>query len=202
LTVFGMRVISRWRAAAVARGFGAVFIGGGDLAGFAEEMRAASGVDVGRCYQCRRCSNACPVVEFMDIDPARMVREILADARETVLSSKMIWLCTSCRACSAACPQGIDVARLIDALRTVVVRTGREAAEKGIARHHREFMQNIRRHGRHRTRVRDLFAVFDRGLALVLRGRLRGMFQRIGDRRGVEAAFRLEDEAAGGKRGT
>lgn len=170
------------------------------MPGFAEEMRAASGVDAPRCYQCRRCSNACPVVEFMDIDPARMVREILADGREAVLSSKMIWLCTSCRACSAACPQGIDVARLIDALRTAVVRTGREPAEKGIARHHREFMENVRRHGRHRTRVRDLFAVFDRGMALVLRGRLRGMFQRIGDRRQVEAAFRLEDEAAGGKR--
>ena len=167
---------------------------------FAEEMRACSGVDVGRCRQCRRCSNACPVVEFMDIDPARMLKEVLADSRETVLSSKMIWLCTSCRACSAACPQGVDVARGVDALRTVVARTGREAAEKGIARHHREFLQSVRRHGRHRTRIGELFAVFDRGLALVLRGRLRGMFQRIGDRRPVEAAFRLEDEAAGEKR--
>ena len=169
------------------------------MPGMAEEIIVTSGVDLARCYGCRRCSGACPVVEFMDIDPARLIREILADNREAVLSSRMIWLCTSCRACSTRCPVGIDFARVVDALRAAVVRTGREAPSPAIARYHREFMEDVRRNGRRRTRIRQIFRIFDRGLALALRGRLAGLFQGAGDRRAVEAAFRLEDEVSGEK---
>ncbi len=162
-----------------------------------DEIMSLCGIDISRCYQCRRCSNACPVVEFMDIHPARLVAQMLAGDSDAALSSQMIWICTSCRACSTRCPRAIDFARVVDFLRTAAVRSGIEPAQAAIARYHVDFMAEVRRHGRHRTHARELFALFDRGLALVLRGRLRGILGKSDNRRVIEEAFDLEKKYAG-----
>jgi heterodisulfide reductase subunit C len=42
---------------------------GGDE--YLRTMENETGVSISACYQCERCTNACPVSQFMDIKPRR-----------------------------------------------------------------------------------------------------------------------------------
>jgi len=57
----------------------------------------------------------------MDIMPNQVIRKVqLGD--ESVLDSKAIWFCVSCFTCTVRCPQGIDLAKVMEALRQLVLR--------------------------------------------------------------------------------
>ena len=177
------------------------------MANFADTVKGSSGVDVGRCFQCRKCSSGCPVVEYMDIPPARLIRMILAGQAEKVLSSKTIWLCASCYACSARCPNDIDFARVADALRTMAVREGRAAAVQRIEAFHRAFMEDLERRGRvhepallasFKLRTFDFFTDFELGMAMFFKGRLPLVPRGVKDLKAVRDAFGLEGGGKGG----
>ena len=41
---------------------------------------------------------------------------------DEVLDSRTIWLCASCYSCAARCPKGVDLAKLMEALRLLILR--------------------------------------------------------------------------------
>jgi heterodisulfide reductase subunit B len=55
------------------------------------------------------------------------MRSLQVGRDEPLLRSSTFWLCASCQACTARCPQGIDVARVMDALRITATRRGAPA---------------------------------------------------------------------------
>jgi len=40
---------------------------------------------------------------------------------DTLLDSKTIWLCAACQTCYTRCPKGIDLSRIMEALREIVM---------------------------------------------------------------------------------
>jgi heterodisulfide reductase subunit C2 len=40
---------------------------------------------------------------------------------EKLLDSKTIWLCAACQTCYTRCPKGIDLSRIMEALREIVM---------------------------------------------------------------------------------
>jgi heterodisulfide reductase subunit C len=104
--------------------------------------------DANLCFQCRKCAAGCPMVEHMDLTPTQVVHAIRLGQRELVLASKTIWLCISCETCTGRCPQGVDVARLMDAARMAALGEGVAPAVREVATFHRKAMKSIRRHGR------------------------------------------------------
>ncbi|MDR7522285.1 MAG: heterodisulfide reductase-related iron-sulfur binding cluster [Armatimonadota bacterium] len=88
----------------------------------AEEVRRESGQDLALCFQCKVCTSGCPLAEAMDLVPHALVRALQVGREERALQANTYWLCASCMACTARCPQGIDVARVMDALRIVASR--------------------------------------------------------------------------------
>jgi len=88
-----------------------------------ERVMELSGQRLQACYQCGKCTAGCPVHSFMDIKPREMIRRILEDDRE-VLDSKTPWICATCFTCSARCPNEIDIARVMEALRAILLRAG------------------------------------------------------------------------------
>jgi len=91
-----------------------------------EEM---SGQSVMACYQCGKCSAGCPMIESMDILPNQVIRLVQLGQIEDVIGSKTIWLCASCFSCSARCPKNIDLAKLMEALRLLLLRKSRNFVE-------------------------------------------------------------------------
>ena len=91
---------------------------------FLSEVHQASGETIQDCYQCQKCSAGCPVAYAMDILPNQVLRHIQYDHREKVLASKTIWICASCYTCSVRCPNNIDIAKIMDTLRNIAIRSG------------------------------------------------------------------------------
>ena len=90
---------------------------------FYEKVRDLSGEEIDLCYQCGICSGSCPMASEMDILPSTLIRLVQLGQTE-VLESETIWLCSSCFTCSVRCPRGLDVAKVMEALRLIILRRG------------------------------------------------------------------------------
>ena len=88
------------------------------------EIKAISGQDVRACYQCGKCTAGCPLASAMDLMPNQILRLLQLGEHEEVLKSRTIWQCASCLTCAARCPKDVDPARVMDALRTLLMRRG------------------------------------------------------------------------------
>ncbi|MDQ7780487.1 MAG: 4Fe-4S dicluster domain-containing protein [Planctomycetota bacterium] len=84
-----------------------------------EEM---SGQKVLSCYQCGKCSAGCPMSFAMDLLPNQIIRLVQLGLWDEVLAAKTIWICASCFTCFARCPRGVDLSRVMEALRLVTLR--------------------------------------------------------------------------------
>jgi heterodisulfide reductase subunit C len=78
---------------------------------------------ISSCYQCGKCSAGCPIVEAMDLLPNQVIRLVVL-AQKDVLSARTPWLCASCMVCESRCPVGIDLSRVMEAIRTISLRSG------------------------------------------------------------------------------
>lgn len=117
----------------------------GGLLGIVEEIAK---VDLGVCYQCQKCSNGCPVAGFVQSPPSEIIRRLHLGAGDELLASDIVWMCVSCGACQARCPMSIDVAAVMDALRTLALER-RAAIPKGnMPLFNRLFLGTVRAFGR------------------------------------------------------
>ncbi len=89
---------------------------------FARTVETISGQNLFACYQCGNCTAGCPVSFGMDLSPHQVIRYTLLGLDEEVLSSNTFWICASCLQCTSRCPKGLDIARIMEALRTAVLR--------------------------------------------------------------------------------
>ncbi len=101
-----------------------------------EEVSAQS---VYRCYQCGKCSAACPATPEMDMLPNQVIRYLQLGLEERVLDANTPWICASCLQCRAVCPKGVDLARIMEAVRMLQLRKGRNRIE--IRRFPAEYLQ-------------------------------------------------------------
>lgn len=101
-----------------------------------------------RCYQCRKCTNGCPLTFAMDLTPHQVVRAVQLGLDQQVLGAKTIWVCAACQTCSTRCPNDIDIAHLMDLLRQENRFRRIKPAEPEVVLFHRAFLGSVRRHGR------------------------------------------------------
>ena len=87
-----------------------------------KKVEDISGQNLLACYQCGKCSAGCPMISLMDLLPNQIIRLIQLGQFNDVLNSKTIWLCASCFSCSARCPKGVDLAKVMEALRLLLLR--------------------------------------------------------------------------------
>ena len=115
--------------------------------GFKDELAALlGGVDLAYCFQCGVCSGSCPTMDRMEYGPRRIMHMVRLGMVEKVLRSHDIWFCVSCYSCTARCPQGIEIADLMAALRSLAMAKG--LAKDREATFSRVFVQVLERYGR------------------------------------------------------
>jgi len=87
----------------------------------AKEVEDLCGENLFGCYQCGTCSAGCPFIDDMDLTPDEVIRYVVLD-RDEVLNSKTIWLCSSCFTCAERCPRDINITKIMEALRQIILR--------------------------------------------------------------------------------
>lgn len=115
---------------------------------FLKEVEEGCGIKVSACFQCRKCTNGCPVTFAMDIYPDQMMRYIQFGLKKEVRESATIWICASCETCTTRCPNEIDIAGVMDFLKQTVVFEKAKAKESQVLAFHQAFMDDIRKRGR------------------------------------------------------
>jgi len=85
---------------------------------FVRQVEDISGENLLACNQCGKCSAGCPVAFSMELLPSQVIR-LAQLGIEEVLDSPTIWTCASCLTCVSRCPKGIDLPRIMEALRVI-----------------------------------------------------------------------------------
>jgi heterodisulfide reductase subunit C len=107
-----------------------------------------SGVDVHACLQCKKCSNGCPVSSLTNISPSGIIRMLQLGLGNEILDSDLVWMCASCETCFSRCPMKIDMASVMDALRTLSVSRRSKNQKENVQLFNKSFLNSVRRYGR------------------------------------------------------
>jgi len=87
-----------------------------------KEVEEISGENLNACYQCGKCTAGCPSVSAMDVPPHTVIRLLQLGQIREVLKAEVIWLCAACQTCKVRCPKGVDLAKIMEALRQIILR--------------------------------------------------------------------------------
>lgn len=113
------------------------------------KVEKASGIRASACFQCRKCTNGCPLTAAMDLPPDQVVRLLILGQESLVLECATIWVCSACETCTTRCPNEIDIAGLMDFLKQEAHRRGIVAPHTNHSyAFHRSFVRDIARRGR------------------------------------------------------
>lgn len=97
---------------------------------FVREIEAISEQNLLACNQCGRCSAGCPLVEEMDLLPNQIIR-LAQLGLETVIDTGTPWMCAACLMCQSRCPKGVDLPRVMEAIRQIALRRGESRLAAG-----------------------------------------------------------------------
>jgi len=89
---------------------------------FVKKVTEISGQDLLACNQCGKCSAGCPMCFAMDLLPNQIIRLAQLGLEEDIAASKTVWLCASCLTCTVRCPRGVDLGRVMEAIRLITLR--------------------------------------------------------------------------------
>ncbi|MBR4292798.1 MAG: 4Fe-4S dicluster domain-containing protein [Clostridia bacterium] len=87
-----------------------------------EQIVRMSGVNTRKCMKCGKCSATCPSYDEMEYHPHQFVYMVENGDIEELMNSKSIYKCLSCFACVDRCPRSVEPAKLVEAVRSAVIR--------------------------------------------------------------------------------
>ena len=87
-----------------------------------EQVIRMSGVDPLKCMRCGKCSATCPSYDEMEYHPHQFVYMVEKGEIEKLMASPSIFKCLSCYACVERCPRDVEPAKLVEAIRLLVIR--------------------------------------------------------------------------------
>ncbi|WP_031387257.1 quinone-interacting membrane-bound oxidoreductase complex subunit QmoC [Desulfonatronum thiodismutans] len=86
---------------------------------FIQEMQAAGGESLKKCYQCATCSVVCPLSPEENPYPRKEMVWAQWGLKDKLVGDLDMWLCHNCGTCSDQCPRGAKPADLMAAMRNM-----------------------------------------------------------------------------------
>ncbi|MEW6623115.1 MAG: 4Fe-4S dicluster domain-containing protein [Bacillota bacterium] len=111
------------------------------------EVEELSGEQVKKCYQCGKCTAGCPVAFAMDNPPRKVIRLLQIGCGQEALKSNSVWVCATCETCYARCPRGVDIPRIMEAVRKLAKKQG-IIPEKNVNLFSDLFLKSVENNGR------------------------------------------------------
>jgi heterodisulfide reductase subunit C len=96
---------------------------------YTEKIEELSGENINQCYQCGTCSGSCPMGHYMDALPRKVMHMLQLGMKEEIEKQNSCWICSSCHACNVRCPRGVDLPRIMEAIRLMTLRKNRNFIE-------------------------------------------------------------------------
>ena len=87
-----------------------------------EHVLRISGVNPLKCMRCGKCSGTCPSYDEMEYHPHEFVYMVEKGEIDKLMASESIYKCLSCMACIERCPRSVEPAKIIEAIRLMVLR--------------------------------------------------------------------------------
>ena len=87
-----------------------------------EQVLRTSGVNPRKCMRCGKCSGTCPSYDEMEYHPHQFVYMVETGDIAPLMQSKSLYKCLTCFACVDRCPRGVEPAKLVEAVRLMVIR--------------------------------------------------------------------------------
>ena len=89
---------------------------------FRRKVKEISGQDIQQCFQCGTCSASCPMGRMLDILPRKVMSLLQFGQADAIGNANTAWVCASCHTCMVRCPRGIDIAKVMEAIRQLTLR--------------------------------------------------------------------------------
>lgn len=151
---------------------------------FISKVSKESGQPVEQCYQCGKCTAGCPITFAMDHPPHRVLRMVQLGLKDRVLKSQAIWLCAGCSTCTSRCPRKVDLAQVMDCLRSLAKHEGSplEDRARDVAMFYDCFLNTVKDNGKlyefgmmlnYNLKTRNFFKNADAGLAMFTRNKIK-----------------------------
>lgn len=166
---------------------------------FIQEVVDLTGQDPALCYQCGKCSAGCPMREFAEIAPNRVVRYVQMGAYDKAMATPTIWMCAGCQTCTSRCPKSFDLAKFMDAMRELALRKNQPLPDGDVYKFHTAFLNQIRNHGRafemglvmdYKLKSGHLMQDVDVAPAMFLKGKIGILPHRVKNTGAVREIFR------------
>ena len=93
---------------------------------FVKKVEEVSGESLPACYQCGTCSGGCPMSFAMDVSPRQVMHLLQLGREEEIAKCRTIWVCASCLTCTARCPRGVNLGKIMEALRLLTLRKNKD----------------------------------------------------------------------------
>jgi heterodisulfide reductase subunit C len=89
---------------------------------FHDRVSELSGQEFMKCFQCGTCSGSCPMGDHIDAFPRKIMALLQLGRMEELSELNTPWVCASCHTCMVRCPRGIDITKVMEALRLTRLR--------------------------------------------------------------------------------
>lgn len=89
---------------------------------FIRKVEEISGQPYSVCMQCGTCSGSCPMITTMTMSPRKLMQLAGMGMLNEVSGGNTVWLCASCHQCMVRCPRGIDIPKVMEAIRLIALR--------------------------------------------------------------------------------
>ncbi len=164
--------------------------------------------EIDRCIQCGTCSSSCPMAEYMDYSPRKIIAMVKHGFKDEVIKSFTPWLCASCYSCQVRCPSQIKITDVMYSLKREAVEANVYPSKLPVTALAQEMHKLIARNGRNSElwvmlfmflRLRDFISplkMTGMGIDLMKTGRLALKMEKIKNRKQLHALIKAVTEEA------
>jgi len=88
-------------------------------------VQDASVKNLYECFSCGTCTAGCPERELDPLySPRKVIKNVLLGNKDQVYNNPFIEICSSHHRCLTQCPQGVEIPRLMNAIKNIAMREG------------------------------------------------------------------------------